>query len=69
MAGMTPPQIPDEPLPCRPGVRVPRLLASYDLNGWVALVLEDVDGVMPAQPWRTDELEWSCAPSRTCRPP
>jgi aminoglycoside phosphotransferase (APT) family kinase protein len=36
----------------------PRLLASYDQNDWVALVLEDVDGVMPAQPWRRDELEW-----------
>jgi aminoglycoside phosphotransferase (APT) family kinase protein len=35
----------------------PRLLASYDLDGWVALVLDDVDGAMPAQPWRSDELE------------
>jgi aminoglycoside phosphotransferase (APT) family kinase protein len=35
----------------------PRLLASYDMDGWVALVFEDVEGVMPAQPWRTGELE------------
>jgi len=40
-----------------PEAPAPRLLASYDLDGWVALVLEDVDGVMPAEPWRTDELE------------
>jgi aminoglycoside phosphotransferase (APT) family kinase protein len=35
----------------------PRLLASYDRDGWVALVLEDVDGALPAQPWRMDQLE------------
>jgi aminoglycoside phosphotransferase (APT) family kinase protein len=35
----------------------PRLLGSYDRDGWVALVFEDVDGVMPAQPWRMDELQ------------
>ena len=40
-----------------PEAPTPRLLASYDLDGWVTLVLEDVDGVMPAQPWRDDELE------------
>jgi aminoglycoside phosphotransferase (APT) family kinase protein len=35
---------------------VPRLLHSFDVDGWVVLVLEDVDGRMPAQPWRSDEL-------------
>ena len=35
---------------------VPRLLWSYDNAGWVALGFEDVDGHMPAQPWREDEL-------------
>jgi hypothetical protein len=50
-----------------PEAPAPRLLASYDLDGWVALVLEDVDGAIPAQPWRTDELERSWKRSRTCR--
>jgi aminoglycoside phosphotransferase len=35
---------------------VPRLLGSYDDGDWVALVVEDVDGVMPAEPWRPAEL-------------
>jgi hypothetical protein len=35
---------------------VPRLLWSYDEDGWVALGFEDIDGHMPAQPWRDDEL-------------
>ena len=35
---------------------VPRLLWSYDEGGWVALGFEDIDGRMPAQPWREDEL-------------
>ncbi|MFC7909887.1 phosphotransferase family protein [Streptomyces nigra] len=35
---------------------VPRLLMSLDLDGWVVLVLEDVDGTTPVQPWRPDEL-------------
>ncbi|WP_405793664.1 aminoglycoside phosphotransferase family protein [Streptomyces sp. NBC_01506] len=39
-----------------PGVPVPRLLGSYDDQGWVALVFEDVDGALPVQPWREDEL-------------
>jgi Phosphotransferase enzyme family len=34
----------------------PRLLGSVDADGWVILLLEDVDGRMPAQPWRSDEL-------------
>jgi hypothetical protein len=35
---------------------VPRLLWSYDEDGWVALGFEDIEGRMPAQPWRRDEL-------------
>jgi aminoglycoside phosphotransferase len=35
---------------------VPRLLGSYDDGDWVALVIEDVDGVSPAEPWRPAEL-------------
>jgi hypothetical protein len=35
---------------------VPRLLAVVDQAGWVALVLEDIDGVPPSVPWRVAEL-------------
>jgi aminoglycoside phosphotransferase (APT) family kinase protein len=35
---------------------VPRLLDSWDEDGWVVLLFEEVDGVPPAQPWRPDEL-------------
>jgi hypothetical protein len=38
------------------GLPVPRLLGSYDDGDWVALVVEDVDGVQPAEPWRPAEL-------------
>jgi Phosphotransferase enzyme family len=34
----------------------PRLLAPYDDGTWVALLLEDVNGHHPAQPWRPAEL-------------
>jgi aminoglycoside phosphotransferase len=34
----------------------PRLLGSLDADGWVILLFEDIDGRMPAQPWRSDEL-------------
>ncbi|GAT70573.1 aminoglycoside phosphotransferase [Planomonospora sphaerica] len=37
-------------------VPAPRLLASFDSGGWVALLFEDVDGRPPAAPWRADEL-------------
>ncbi|WP_214408616.1 phosphotransferase family protein [Sphaerisporangium fuscum] len=37
-------------------VPAPRLLASLDSGGWVAMLFEDVDGLPPANPWRTDEL-------------
>jgi hypothetical protein len=33
-----------------------RLLGSIDADGWVILLFEDVDGRLPAQPWRSDEL-------------
>lgn len=38
------------------GVPVPRFLGSYDDQGWVALVFEDIDGALPVQPWREEEL-------------
>lgn len=34
----------------------PSLLLTLEHEGWVVLVLEDVDGRAPAQPWRPDEL-------------
>jgi Ser/Thr protein kinase RdoA (MazF antagonist) len=34
----------------------PRLRWSYDDGDWVMLVLDDVDGAMPAIPWRRGEL-------------
>lgn len=34
----------------------PRLLGSIDSGGWVALIFEDIDGAMPAQPWQPAEL-------------
>jgi aminoglycoside phosphotransferase len=40
-----------------PSVPAPRLLWSYDDGDWVALVLEDVDGHPPAQPWHPQELD------------
>jgi aminoglycoside phosphotransferase (APT) family kinase protein len=36
---------------------VPRLLAAHDDGAWVALVFEEIDGGLPAQPWRRDELD------------
>jgi hypothetical protein len=38
------------------GTPASRLLGSVDADGWVILVFEDIDGWMPAQPWRSDEL-------------
>ncbi|GAA5126376.1 phosphotransferase family protein [Pseudonocardia adelaidensis] len=35
---------------------VPALLGSYDDGDWVALVVEDVEGEMPVEPWRPAEL-------------
>jgi len=35
---------------------VARLRGSVDLDSWVALILDDVDGRHPAEPWDADEL-------------
>jgi aminoglycoside phosphotransferase (APT) family kinase protein len=34
----------------------PRLLEIIEEDGWVLLLLEDIDGTTPAQPWRAAEL-------------
>jgi hypothetical protein len=39
------------------GTPAPRLLSFVDADGWVILVLEDIEGSMPAMPWRPAELE------------
>ncbi|MEV0612782.1 phosphotransferase [Nonomuraea sp. NPDC050404] len=39
------------------GVPAPRLLDAYDDGVWVALVFEEIDGALPAQPWRRDEFD------------
>ncbi|WP_182902035.1 phosphotransferase [Microbispora sp. H10830] len=61
-----------EPNPVSPGIHrsearvaaalpatapAPRLLASFDEDGWVVLLFEDVDGRTPAQPWVPAELD------------
>ncbi|GAA4989973.1 hypothetical protein GCM10023205_71530 [Yinghuangia aomiensis] len=38
-------------------VPAPGLLWTYDDGDWVMLVLEDVDGHMPHEPWQPDELQ------------
>jgi Ser/Thr protein kinase RdoA (MazF antagonist) len=35
---------------------VPRLRGSVDLDSWVALILDDVDGRHPEEPWDSGEL-------------
>lgn len=40
-----------------PEAAVPKLLWSYDEDGWVALGFVDIDGRTPAQPWRDEELD------------
>jgi len=37
-------------------VPVPRLLALYDQAGWVALLIEDVDGRHPGEPWTEPDV-------------
>ncbi|HEX2858511.1 MAG TPA: phosphotransferase [Propionibacteriaceae bacterium] len=39
-----------------PDAPAPRLLGSYDDGDWVALVLEDVEGRHPAEPWTAADL-------------
>jgi len=34
----------------------PEFLGVIDSGGWVLLLFEDIDGAMPAQPWRPPEL-------------
>src|SRR3954464_1978369 len=36
---------------------VPRLMAAYDENPWVVLLIDDVDGEQPRLPWDEAELE------------
>ncbi|HET9127325.1 MAG TPA: phosphotransferase, partial [Propionibacteriaceae bacterium] len=39
-----------------PDAPAPRLLGSYDDGDWVALVLEDVEGRHPVEPWTAADL-------------
>ena len=39
------------------GAPVPRLLWSFEEDGWVVLLFEHAEGRNPAVPWRTDELD------------
>lgn len=39
------------------GVPVPLLRDTYDDGDWVALIFDEIDGRMPHEPWRTDELQ------------
>jgi hypothetical protein len=45
-----------EPVIIADGLPVPRLRGSVDLDSWVALILDDVDGRHPAEPWDAGEL-------------
>jgi hypothetical protein len=38
------------------GTPAARLLGHIDADGWVILLFEDIDGRLPVQPWRPDEL-------------
>lgn len=38
-----------------PSTAIPRLLASYDADGWVALLSEDIEGRQPGDPWNADD--------------
>jgi hypothetical protein len=39
-----------------PAVPAPEFLGMIESGGWVLLLFEDIDGAMPAQPWRPAEL-------------
>ncbi|GAA2161548.1 hypothetical protein [Actinomadura napierensis] len=43
----------------------PAFLGSFDRDGWVVLLFEDVDGAPPAQPWIRAELDPSWPPWTT----
>jgi Ser/Thr protein kinase RdoA (MazF antagonist) len=45
-----------EPVILASDLPVPRLRGSVDLDSWVALILDDVDGRHPAEPWNRREL-------------
>ncbi len=45
-----------EPVIVAAGLPVARLRGSVDLDSWVALILDDVDGRHPAEPWNRGEL-------------
>jgi Ser/Thr protein kinase RdoA (MazF antagonist) len=38
-------------------VPAPRLLTTFEAEGWVVLVFEDIEGRHPRMPWRRDELD------------
>ena len=38
-------------------VPAPALIGTHDDDEWIALVLQDVEGVQPALPWRADQLD------------
>ncbi|GAB4060139.1 aminoglycoside phosphotransferase family protein [Catellatospora paridis] len=40
-----------------PNVPAPRLLGCFDDGGWIALVLQDVEGRHPVTPWTAPELD------------
>jgi phosphotransferase family enzyme len=39
-----------------PGI-APQLLATFEVYGWVVLLMEDIDGHLPARPWLPGELD------------
>lgn len=45
-----------EPVIAAVGLPIPRLRGSVDLDSWMALILDDVDGRHPAEPWNPAEL-------------
>jgi hypothetical protein len=42
-------------------VPAPKLLGSYDDGDWVALVLEDIEGLRPALPWAGEDVAMMAA--------
>src|ERR1700689_426972 len=45
-----------EPVILASDLPIPRLRGSVDVDSWVALILDDVDGRHPAEPWKPGEL-------------
>ena len=45
-----------EPVILAGDLPIPRLRGSVDLEPWLALILDDVDGRHPAEPWKPAEL-------------